>query len=141
MFKPAAVKFYVKALFLVLLLILTLLGAKGAFGAVSKKHDNSLGVVMQQTNPYTYLEGHVSDFSDVGQGINLRIQPRGMYSLFDQSVLFCDFENVAVNFQNKSGVVVLTYRTQAHRTIEGIGCHELISVDEVKEVKGFDVSN
>jgi hypothetical protein len=135
MFKPASVKTLTKLLLLVLLLILTLLGAKGAFGATSRKsHDNSLGVVMQQTRPFTYLEGHVSNFSNVGPGVNVRIQPRGMYSLYDESILFCDFGNVAANFQRiKSGILVLTYETVAHRTIEGIGCHTLVHVDEVKE--------
>ena len=135
MLKPPTVKFLTKMLLLVLLLILTLLGAKGAFGAIATKHhDNGLGVVMRQTNPYTYIEGHVADFSLVGPGVNMRIQPRGMYSLFDENILFCDYDNVAINFEHaKSGVLVLTYETVAHRTIEGVGCHTLVHVDEVKE--------
>lgn len=128
------VKFSVKILLLVLLLVLTLLAGKGAFGAIATKHhDNSTGFVMQQTNPNTYVEGYIRDFARVGPGLNIRIQPRGMYSLFDQNILFCDIDNVAAKFdKDLHGVVVLTYETRAHRTIEGIGCHELMFVDEVK---------
>jgi hypothetical protein len=116
------------------LLSVVLIGFAGfAHGAVNKKHDNSLGVVQYQTNPFTYFEGSISNTSLVGTGVNLRLQPRGVYSLFTQEILLCDYDNVAEKFAGKQGLLVLTYETVAHRSIEGIGCHDLHSVDEVKE--------
>lgn len=123
------------ALILFVLAVLTI-GLTGfAHGAVSKKHDNSLGVVQYQTNPFTYVEGSISNVSLVGTGVNLRLQPRDVYSLFTQEILLCDYDNVAEKFAGKRGLMVLTYETVAHRSIEGIGCHNLRSVDEVKEEK------
>jgi hypothetical protein len=86
-----------------------------------------------ETNPYTYLEGAVVDAARVGDGINLRIQPRGTYGLFTENVLLCDMNNVGRRFAGKGGLVVLTYETQARRMIEGVGCHELRSVDQIQE--------
>lgn len=104
-----------------------------AHGAVTKKHDNSLGVIQYQTNPFTYIEASITNVSLVGTGVNLRLQPRGVYSLFTQEILLCNYDNVAEKFAGKRGLMVLTYETVAHRSIEGIGCHDLRSVDEVKE--------
>lgn len=123
------------ALVLFVLAVLTI-GLTGfAHGAVSKKHDNSLGVIQYQTNPFTYVEGSISNVSLVGTGVNLRLQPRGVYSLFTQEILLCDYDNVAEKFAGKKGLVVLSYETVAHRTIQGVGCHDLRSVDEVKEAR------
>ncbi len=121
------------ALFLLSVMLIGLAGF--AHGAVSKKHDNSLGIVQYQTNPFTYVEGIISNVSLVGTGVNLRLQPRGVYSLFTQEILLCDYDNVAEKFTGKRGLMVLTYETVAHRSIEGIGCHSLRSVDEIKEEK------
>ena len=118
------------------MLSVVLIGFTGfAHGAVGKKHGNSLGVVQYETNPFTYVEGSVSNVSLVGTGVNLRLQPRGVYSLFTQEILLCDYDNVAEKFEGKHGLMVLTYETVAHRSIEGIGCHRLVGVDEVKEVR------
>lgn len=102
-------------------------------GAVSKRHDNSLGVVQYESNPYTYLEGNLVSGAVIDSGVNLRFQPRGTYNLFTQEILFCDVETVAQKFAGKSGLVVLTYETVAHRTIQGVGCHNLRSIDAIKE--------
>ena len=65
------------ALILFVLAVLTI-GLTGfAHGAVSKKHDNSLGVVQYQINPFTYVEGSIN-VSLVGTGVNLRLQPRSL---------------------------------------------------------------
>jgi hypothetical protein len=121
------------ALVLFLLAVLTIGFTAFAHGAVGKKHDNSLGVIQYQTNPFSYVEGSISNVSLVGTGTNLRLQPRGVYSLFSQEILLCDYDKVAEKFAGKHGLMVLTYETVAHRTIQGIGCHDLRSVDEVKE--------
>jgi hypothetical protein len=130
--KPA-VKLFTKLLILTFLFVLTLLAAKGAFGAVGnpKFHGDSIGVPMYQTNPNMYMEGKVIDATPVGRGINLRIQPRGTYGLFSESVLLCDLDDTIRAFEGKGNVVVLTYERKAHHTIEGIGCHDIRFVDQI----------
>ena len=103
-----------------------------AQGAVGKKHDNSIGNIMYFDNPFTYKAGAVTAVAYVseGKGLVVRMQPIGTYSLFTEDLLICDVP--VEKFQNMSNPMVLTYRTQAHRIVEGIGCHELISVDSLK---------
>ena len=125
------VKTSTKILLIVLLLVLTLMAAKGAFGAVGKKHTDGIGILMLQDNPNMYLAGRVIDVSPVGDGVNLRFQPRGTYGLFSESVLLCDIRDAVEQFHDKGDVVVLTYERQAHRTIEGVGCHDLKFVDKI----------
>lgn len=137
MFRAKTTQHLAKIILLTLLLVLTVMAAKGAFGATSsKKHGDSIGFIMQQNNPNTYIEGGVTNVAFVESAVNIRVQPRGMYNLFTQEILLCDRNNVAEKFQGKGGLVVLTYETVAHRTVEGIGCHELRSVDEVKSTTG-----
>lgn len=123
------------ALILFTLSVMLVICTSFSHAAISKKHDNSLGVVQYQTNPLTYLEGSLVSGVVIEPGVNLRFQPRGTYSLFTQEILFCDYDNVVDKFHSKTGLVVLSYETQAHRMIQGIGCHDLRSVDEVKEVR------
>lgn len=122
------------ALILFLLSVLMFF-ANFAHAAVGKKHSNSLGVVQYETNPFTYFEGALVSGAVIDSGVNLRFQPRATYGLFTQDILFCDYEDAAVKFAGKSGLLVITYETVAHRTIQSVGCHTLVSVDEVKEAR------
>jgi len=90
------------------------------------------GCVTQYTeNPYTYKAGSVSAVGEPGDALVVRLQPLGTYSLFTEDILFCD-ENKAISLATgKHNPVLLTYKTKASRLIEGIGCHDLIRVDEV----------
>ncbi len=124
------------AIALVLFLLSVMLALTSfAHGTISKKHDNSIGVVQYQSNPYTYFEGSLVSGAIIEPGVNLRFSPRQTYGLFTQDILFCDYDNVAEKFAGKKGLVVLSYETVAHRTIQGVGCHDLRSVDEVKEAR------
>lgn len=117
-------------------LAMIMMGCPFAHGAIAVKHHNSLGVVQYEDNPYTYLEGSIVSGAFIeDRALNLRVQPRATYALFTQDVLFCDIDEVAARMNGKSNPVVLVYETVAHRTIEGVGCHELIAVDEVKSEK------
>lgn len=93
---------------------------------------NSLGVVMYEDNPLTYKAGTVVDGAVVGnrEATSIRIQPTGTYSLFSESILFCG--TPAAMFENKQSPLVLIYETQAHRKVEGIACHDLVMVGELK---------
>jgi hypothetical protein len=100
----------------------------------SIKHGNSLGAVIDFTNPNRDVEGQVQAVAYVGtgdhKGLVLRIQPRGTFSLFTEDLLFC---GAPVDlFIGKTNPMVLTYENIAHTMVEGIGCHVLKSVDEVK---------
>jgi hypothetical protein len=92
---------------------------------------NSVGVDETYQNPNTYLlalpvDGQILD----GRFTNIRFQPYATAALFDQTVLFCG--DVTEQFDGKRGPVVLTYLTQASGMYQGVGCHTLLSVFEVK---------
>jgi hypothetical protein len=115
------------------LLALFLLFEEESNGAVGKRHDNSLGTMMYMDNPMSYVAGLVTAIAyvDEGKGIVVRVQPIGTYSLYTDEKLFCN-PGAVEKFKNVGNPMVLTYRTKASRLIEGIGCHELVSVDGLK---------
>jgi hypothetical protein len=102
--------------------------------ATTTTHKNSLGTPMYQDNPNSYRVGAVLSVAYVGngKGMVVRIQPAGTYSLFTEDVLFCGTE--VEQFVGKTNPMAITYETQAHSTVEGIGCHRLLRVDSLKEV-------
>lgn len=121
--------------FLVLLALLILLLAALAIpgrAAVSKKHDNSLGAVIEYTNPNLYLLGSVADgavFKDEKgrQLTSVRFQPYETFGLYSESVLFCG--DVSRMFTR--GALAVTYRRVAHTMSGGVACHDLIAVDKL----------
>jgi hypothetical protein len=121
---------------LVLWLVVIALVATG-HGAISKKpsNDNAFGAVIDFSNPNTYKEGNVvaMAYLEGDQGIVARIQPVGTYTLFTEDILFCGAP--VEQFIGKSNPIVLTYETKAHRTVQGVGCHVLKHVDEIKASK------
>lgn len=109
----------------------------GEFTPQPKKHDNSLGAVISYDNPLTYKEGSVSAATYVkDNALVVRIQPRGTFSLFTEDILLCP--GAADKLSTKHNPLVLVYETQAHRVVEGVGCHELKFVDEIKTEKGLE---
>ena len=118
-----------------LVFVLIILAAFVASGrcAVSKKpNGNSLGVVQYQNNPLTYKEGNIVEAAYVSsdKAVVIRIQPRGTYGLFTEDILLCS--GAAAKLNGKSNPLVISYQTQSHHLVEGVGCHELMYVDEVK---------
>jgi hypothetical protein len=105
----------------------------GLAEAAILKHNNSLGVVQYETNPFTYKAGSVvTGFSvEDGKGLVLRMQSLGTYGLFSEDVLLCG--NPLVMLNNKTNPVVLTFETVSHRSVNGVGCHELIKVNEIRQ--------
>lgn len=117
-------------LFAITVAIFSLLYTGHSEAAISKKK-NSVGFVQYTDNPYTYKAGAVITGFDIeGKGIVLRIQPTGTYHLFTEDLLFCGDPVEMV--EGKHNPVVLTYETVAHRTIQGVGCHRLVNVMEIK---------
>jgi len=105
-----------------------------ASGAVTTKHENSLGVVQYTSNPLMYQAGGVADapnsVSNIDGNLNLRIKPLGTYMLYDESILFCGMP--IDKFRGVASPFVLTYKRAASRTIQGVGCHELVRVDALE---------
>lgn len=107
----------------------------------TKVHTNSLGVTMYQDNPNAYLEGAILGGSIVGSGhnigTNLRLQPSHTYSLFTQELLICGGPSEELAKASIGGPLVLTYEVQAHRMVNGIGCHDLVGIDVVAAKPGL----
>ena len=114
------------------LFLLVLLYA-GCATALVAKHHNSLGTVSYETNPWTYKVGAVITGFDIddSKGLVLRIQPLGTYNLFSEDILFC--HNPLDKLEGLHNPIALTYETVTHRTVRGVGCHELLRADEVKD--------
>lgn len=114
---------------LLLFIVLSLGNAHAATTAT--RHNNSLGVIQYVDNPFTYKEGAVQQGFDIqnGRAMVLRVQPTGTYHLFTEDLLFCGSPRYLL--EGKHNPMVLTYETVEHRTIEGVGCHNLVSVHEV----------
>ena len=102
-----------------------------AHGSPSRPKTGEPGIGETYQNPQTYLlalpvDGKILD----GRFTNIRFQPYGA-ALFDEpSILFCG--NVADEFVRTAGVIVVAYKTQASGRYQGIGCHELTGVFELK---------
>lgn len=120
------------------ILIVVLLNSFG-HGATTSHSKNSLGVVTYDANPYMYVAGSIAHTADavtvVDGNLNLRVKPLGTYMLYDESILFCGipqgkFDNI------NAEALVLTFERKARRTVQGIGCHELVRVDNMIPKQG-----
>lgn len=122
-------------LFCMVLLFLVMFAIGTGHCSTSSNSKNSLGALTYQDNPFTYTAGSVSEVFVIGnkRGMVVRIQPLSTYLQFTSDLLFCDLPIDML--ENKQNPIVLIYETKAHRTIEGIGCHNLVSVREVKPTK------
>jgi hypothetical protein len=127
---------WIPSMLIVLLIVLALV-AIGRCATNPKKSNTTCwlpeGCVTQFTeNPYTYKVGALTNASIIGdnEGVVVRIQPLATYSLFTEDLLLCGVP--ADMFLNKGNPLVLTYKTKASKTVQGIGCHELVRVDEMK---------
>jgi hypothetical protein len=57
------------------------------------------------------------------------VHPIWTYMLFDQQILFC---GVPIDkFEGVSTPFAITYERQAHRSVQGVGCHTVVKVDNV----------
>jgi hypothetical protein len=105
--------------------------------ATTSSRKNSLGTVSYDANPYAYLAGSLTATSDsvteVDGNLNLRINPLGTYLLYDESILLCGLP--IAKFEGVQQPFVLTYERKGHRSVQGIACHELVSVNHLVEKK------
>ena len=106
----------------------------------SKKSDTTCwlpeGCVTQyQENPYTYKVGKVIGVGTPDNAVVLHVQPLATYSLYTEDILFCDRKKVVSMFVGKRNPFILTYKTQASRLVQGVGCHYLVRVDEMRDTQ------
>lgn len=104
-----------------------------AHGSTSKPRPNSLGVDQIYSNPNVYLfavpmelvviRGPKSDLYTV-----VRFAPYNTMALYDENVMFCG--DVSRTFRRVPSAI--TYNRRAHRMYDGLACHELEPVFEIK---------
>lgn len=99
---------------------------------------NGLGALIVDDNPYVYMFGSVVDGTVFRCGkdttcTNVAFNPHLTSTLHIESVLFCG--DVSSAFRGLRGPLVITYRRQASRQANGIGCHDLETVYAVQEVQ------
>jgi hypothetical protein len=120
---------------LVLFAITILALATFAHCAVGKQQPNSLGTVQYTTNPLMYLAANLAPNQDaltiIDGNLNLRVKPLGTYMLYDEPILFCG--TPLDKFRGIGEPFVLTFERRAHKTVQGVACHNLIRVDNVVE--------
>ena len=130
-----AAKYLLTLFGLAALITIVVLAASVFSHASTTSYRNSLGVSMYTINPYIYEAGAIADYTiiDGGQGLNLRVKPMATYMLFYDNLLLCGVPADKIN--GHENPMVLVYERVAHKTIEGIGCHELVEVRSIKAEK------
>ena len=101
------------------------------------QHSNAFGAATYNENPYAYLPvDNLMEVTEVDGSLNFRVHPLGTYMLYDQNLLLCGrpvekLEGVKFPF-------LITYERVAHRSVRGVGCHDLLRIDNIepKEVLG-----
>ena len=100
----------------------------------ARPQTNGIHYTPYATNPYMYMFASVSEIQLAKDDKDslytfVTFQPAHTYFLFTESILFCG--NISGVF--KRGALVITYERVAHKRFNGEACHELISVNTVKE--------
>ena len=113
--------------------ILAVIALVSTAPCTTTKHKDSVGVVMQQTNPNSYIAGDITNVEYAGKpenyGMVIRVQPLKAYMLYTDELFLCgDPSELFAGHQNP---MVLVYRTRSSHVVDGIGCHELVGVRDV----------
>lgn len=113
------------------LLILSCLASAGTKGR-PKASEPSIDIAYE--NPYMYSVGVITAAVIVGQHRKItviRVAPMYNFFLYTEEIAFCgDVGEVFYGTGKK--ISVITYNRVAHEAFEGVGCHTLKAVDEVK---------
>lgn len=118
--------------FAIPLIILALIGLARCM-TTSGARSKELGTTSYTENPFTYAVGKVYAVGYVDDSITLRVQPLATYGLFTEDILICNRDRVIPMFQGKHNPLILTYKVRASRAVRGIGCHDLVRVDEMMD--------
>jgi hypothetical protein len=101
------------------------------FGSTTiQKHDNGLGVIMQNDNPYIYEAVQtIAEVTEIDGNMNMRVKPVGTYMLYDDIVLLCGMP--IDKFSGVTELFLMTYRRQSSHMVRGVACHDLLRVDSI----------
>jgi hypothetical protein len=118
-----------------LIVLVVMIAATLGHATTTSQHRNSLGVVMYEQNPNVYEAGEVVNYVilDHNKGLVLRVQPLAAYALYTDEILFCGVP--ADKLDGHENPMVLVYEKVAHKMVEGVGCHELVTVRDIKGEK------
>lgn len=87
--------------------------------------------IQESINEIETIRGGLIDGKILGTAdnmfTNVRFQPYYRPLLYDQTVLFCGFVD---QFNGMTGLVEVKFNAVSHRMFEGVGCHDLISVEK-----------
>ena len=110
-----------------------------AFGRSSMPgRTNVFDAYIPDDNPNVYTYGVVVDTASIeDRDLNITVQPSYTPELHKEQILICgpSFERAKIDHLNLHSPMVMTYERIAHRTVHGIGCHNIVSVDYFKETK------
>ena len=113
--------------------------AQMSYGATSApSRSNSLEAYIPDDNTNVYTYGVIVDTASIeDRFLNITVQPAYTPELHKEQVLICgsSFEWAKIDHLNLHSPMVMTYERIAHRTVHGIGCHNIVSVDYFKETK------
>jgi hypothetical protein len=124
------VKGYLIGVALVITVFLLALVAHCSVGKSTKTCFLPEGCVTQYTeNPYEYNVGSILGVANVDGNLSIRFSPLGTYALYDEQILLCGFPSD--KFEGVTEPLVLTYKRQASHLVNGIGCHDLLRVDNL----------
>jgi hypothetical protein len=104
--------------------------------ATTSHKPNSTGSLPYTANPLMYMAVEkLQEVTNVNGNLNLRVNPLGTYLLYDESVLLCGLDTRKFDGVGKS--FLLTYEREAHRSVKGVGCHNLLRVDKIVMKSGL----
>lgn len=122
--------------FSLLVMILVLLVPVTLYSGTVDRHQNSLGAVISDYNPWVYDLGALRtgsvfycDQRKEEACTSIVFSPFGVDTLSTEQLLFCGDQSD--EFKNKKAPIVLVYRRQGSRVYDGIACHNLLKVFEV----------
>lgn len=125
-------KFMAMILLVFLLLMFGSCGLMLAHGA-TRQSKSALGTVQEYTNPNVYLYGAIIDGTILGPErnfTNVRFQPSHSFLFYSETILFCGDQSEPFRFMR--GPIVVTYKRVAHKSYQGVACHDFVSIDHVQ---------
>lgn len=125
---------------IVFALLFTFVGTGHCTATSAPVRSNAFEAVIFDDNPNIYMYGTVVGGDPVGErnDINVVFQPAHTSLLHTERVLFCREtfnEDKPGHTMPLDFPVVVTYERVAHRATEGVGCHNIVSIDLVGKVK------
>lgn len=117
---------YLMSKFVSLLLIGTLHAA-----VTTTQRSNFLGAATYNENPYAYLPvDNLLEVTEVDGSLSFRVHPLGTYMLFDQNILLCG--RPVEKLEGAKFPFLITYERVAPRSVRGVGCHDLLRIDNIE---------